>query len=66
MDQLAQMPDLIRPLQARRIARQPLNQVSLPLAQAVNLFRPDAEELAQRARETAEVAEIGLTTTPLQ
>jgi beta-galactosidase GanA len=27
--------------------------------QAVDLFRPDAQQIAQRAREAAEIAEIG-------
>ena len=59
VDQLAEMTHLVRPLQTRRIARQPLHQVTFPLAQTVDLFRPDPEQLAQRAREAARKAEIG-------
>jgi beta-galactosidase len=32
---------------------------TLAVIQAVDLFRPDAQQIAQRAREAAEIAEIG-------
>ena len=58
VDQFTQMAYLIRPLQSPFIARQPLYQITFAIVQAVNLFRPDAQQLAQRTREAAEIAQV--------
>ena len=60
MDQFAEMAHLIRALQTTLIPGKPLHQIKLAVIQAVDLFRPDPQQIAQRAREAAEIAEIGL------
>ena len=49
MDQFAEMAHLIRALQTALIPGKPLHQIKLAVIQAVDLFRPDPQQIAQRA-----------------
>ena len=48
MDQFAEMAHLIRALQTALIPGKPLHQIKLAVIQAVDLFRPDPQQIAQR------------------
>ena len=47
MDQFAEMAHLIRALQTALIPGKPLHQIKLAVIQAVDLFRPDPQQIAQ-------------------